>query len=398
MASPQEIFTELGRKYDWDEKVISWMTHADGLAAKNLDAFMYATTTEAEVAGIVEAIGVTNKFAQTSRIRQAWLALRKGKEEEASLKRKVADENDLDVLLPQPNLDSIADIFWDRYKIAYTPDVEPSDLLISRIVKEIEKRLLSLRDVWKVKTQAHFLKSQSKRTKVAECIEIVQPDALDDEVPNSDLPTYLCVLFTLLLAYARAGAAPLPGAPEREPRGSDTTLFVGCPFDVLEKYYHRAVVQSAKVKPSLALEWLSSKDEQERTIWVDKFRNGQDALGKVISTVFERREAMWEVSRDMLKGAGPDKPGKGPPVPPAPPGKGADRGGGSSSGGAGMPAKLADQLRDGSLICRKYNRGEKCGPECQMKHVCAAVCRNGRVCGARHPASQCNNKKVPRKQ
>ena len=153
MASPQDIFTELGRKYDCDEKVISWMTHADGLAAKNLDAFIYAITTEAEVAGIVEATGVTNKFAQTSRIRQAWLALRKGKEEEASLKRKVADENDLDVLLPQPNVDSIADIFWDRYKIAYTPDVEPSDLLISRIVKEIEKRLLSLCDVWKVKTR-----------------------------------------------------------------------------------------------------------------------------------------------------------------------------------------------------------------------------------------------------
>ena len=50
----------------------------------------------------------------------------------------------MDTLLPQLTLDGVWDQFWARYHLKFHASVEPSDFLISKCAKKLEKRLLTL--------------------------------------------------------------------------------------------------------------------------------------------------------------------------------------------------------------------------------------------------------------
>ena len=64
---------------------------------------------------------------------------------------------DMDDLLTASVLDDIEARHWnwDRYKMTWPPEIAPADVLISRIVRELEKCTLSVQMVLKVRTQAH---------------------------------------------------------------------------------------------------------------------------------------------------------------------------------------------------------------------------------------------------
>ena len=65
------------------------------------------------------------------------------------------DSIDMDDLLAASVLDDIETRHWTRYKMTWPPNLAPSDTLISRIVRELKKRTLSVQVVFKVRTQAH---------------------------------------------------------------------------------------------------------------------------------------------------------------------------------------------------------------------------------------------------
>ncbi len=48
----------------------------------------------------------------------------------------------------------------------YPSYAEPSDFLVSRVAKEMSKRMLTLQPVWKVRTMAHQMAAERKRQKV----------------------------------------------------------------------------------------------------------------------------------------------------------------------------------------------------------------------------------------
>ena len=127
--------------------------------------------------------------------------MRQTKDEQEAIKRKGVDETDLDILLPQPELDSIAYRHWARYKMTWPPEIQPCDLLISRVTKEIDKIILSIRDVSKIKTVDQMQKTSRKRLKVAEGIEILQGEA-DQDAEVSSATSYIQALLTLLIAYS----------------------------------------------------------------------------------------------------------------------------------------------------------------------------------------------------
>ena len=54
---------------------------------------------------------------------------------------------------------------------ARPPELAPADLLVSRISREIDKRMLSIKEVFQVRTQAHQLRASRKHTRVGEGIE-----------------------------------------------------------------------------------------------------------------------------------------------------------------------------------------------------------------------------------
>eukprot|EP00972_Heterocapsa_arctica_P068181 10068413-Heterocapsa_arctica.AAC.1 len=65
--------------------------------------------------------------------------------------------------------------------MTWPPEVAPGDLIVSRHSREIGKRLLSVRDVLKVRSQAQQQRATRKRTRITEGLEFVGTDAKEVE-------------------------------------------------------------------------------------------------------------------------------------------------------------------------------------------------------------------------
>ena len=258
---------------------------------------------------------------------------------------------------------------------------------MSRLAKELEKRVLSVRDVWKCKTLEHQLRRQKRKTQVTASISLVQDDDDDDVSTPKTLQVYFDLLQSLLYAYAIAGVQRQATAPAQELRTTDSASVVQAPLDILLRYFWRAVKQVQQLPPAKQLTWLISKDQAERSRWVDVYRNSSLELGQVVSQVFSQREAMWEISEDALSPVRPKttaaeeqrKQGEQQPR------KGQGKGSGSS--GATAQLQLSMTFKDGTNVCQGWNSSKGClNKSCPDKHLCAVLLPSGRVCGGRHPA------------
>jgi hypothetical protein len=382
MATPDasQLFSELGAQFDLDPKVTAWLTSPDGLAAKRLDDLLYACS-EDGIDKLVEAAKPSNLLLSTSRLRQAWRSLKKARDEEDVIKRAGQDTIDMDDLLTASVLDDIEARHWARYKMTWPPEIAPADTLVSRIVREFEKRTLSVQMVLKVRTQAHQQKDVRKRTRVAEGLEMVSAVVSHDAPPS--LHNYMTGLMTLLIAYSKAGCKLRAGAPATEPKTTDSTRIVECPLDVLMRYYYRVQDRAFSLPYHMALGWIQRKDEAERTVWIDRFRNSTESLGEIILHTLQTREAMWELPAPEVRmakpsvGARPELKRKGIPT-------------ASSKTKQDKPQgrKRAEATRDGAKLCRGFNQG-KCSfaaGKCNYAHRCSFLKPNGEACGGQHAA------------
>ena len=383
----QQVFQDIGNQFLWEPVVVQWLTDPGGLGCVGVNDFMYAATDEAGVADLVRMInGVTNIHQQISRVKQAWVALRQAYSDQEALKRKRQDDTDLDSLLQQPVLDSLSDMFHARCHLTLPPHLAPSDALVSRLAKELDKRVLSVRDVWKSRTLEHQLKRQKRKTQITSSFPLVQDDDDEDVSVQRTVHNYLELLHTLLLAYGIAGVNRLPMAPAAELRTTDSTTCVQAPLDILMRYFWRAQRQVHMLPHNRQLMWLTTKDEQERSKWVDIYRNSGLELGQVVSQVFSQREAMWEIDQEVPSpkrgqaAGGEGGKGSGGKAPPA-------KSTSSASGSGTGQLKTASTFKDGTTVCAGYNSSKGCNDKkCQDKHLCAVVLPSGRVCGGRHPA------------
>ena len=182
-----------------------------------------------------------------------------------------------------------------------------------------------------------------------------------------------------------AGCAGVTGAPDAAQElnlGADTAKFLNVPLDVIYKYYFRAK-RSVTVMPiSQRLCCLQTRDVEERSEWVSKFRESTMSLGQVICEVYTSRDAHWSAP-------GPTTPDKKTAAPTA---------------ASPSPLKLgkpingkhaATAMKDSAKLCPQYQRGGCKAKLCpQGAHRCAAVLRKDRVCGAfNHGATNCTNKR-----
>ena len=317
------------------------------------------------------------------------------------MKMRGQNETDLDVLLPQLELDGLDAYFWARYKVRYPAWVRPSDLLISRLSREIGKRLLSIHDIWKTRSLLHQKKSKQKKQKVGD-VEIVTGEQEDPEHVSRDVGTYLNLLFTLMLAFAMAGAEPHPHPPtEPEVKGSSTVKYVLVPLDIVCNYLFRIQEKLMKVPHAQQLEWLTTRDERERAMWVDRYRDSGKTLGAVIEEVFHMKEAMWEYgeSSSPVKALPPPKHVP-PPQPPKKIHDNAHKNQRQGHQGGGKKIKtIKHYLKDNTKLCPDWQKGSCKNPmhSCPKgKHMCGAVEVGGRVCGGRHTPAKCTNKGVER--
>ena len=222
-------------EFDLDPTVTTWLTSQDGLAAKSLDDLLCACTEEG-VENLVKAAKPGTVFLAETRLRQAWRSLKRARDNDEVIVRSGRDTIDMDDPLATSVLDDIEALHWARYTMTWPLDIAPSDTVISLIVRELEKRTLSVREVLKIRTQSHQQKAVRKRTKVAEGLEMFSSTAEQDAA--STLHNYMTNLLTLMIAYSKAGSKLRADAPPSETKTGDSTKVVECPLDALMRYYY----------------------------------------------------------------------------------------------------------------------------------------------------------------
>ena len=278
---------------------------------------------------------------------------------------------------------------------------------MSRCGRELDGRLLSVTDIWKIKTLMHQVSTRHKRKQVGTDLFTMEEE--QSVAVSRTTAHYLEQLHTYLLAIAIAGSSkPTTMPTEVEAFGSDQTKYCCAPWDVLEGYYFRAMRAAQCIPEQFRLSWLERTDVAERAHWVSQFREGTDTIGHVIATVMERRSAHWDVpmfGAPSFSGRGqdrgppgnfnsPERPNKAPRTDtpkrandrvwsPAPPGRELQQG------------EVATHLKDGKALCPDFQRG-KCNQKTHCSkglHRCGNVTSKGRICGINyHCAKDCRQK------
>ena len=365
---------------------------------------------------------------QIARVRRAWASVRQDglRKEKRNTTSSVAE---LDVFLEEGTLREVKVQFWRRYKTKYPVDVNPSDQLLSRCYRELDKRLLTVFDIWKVKNLLHQVMSTKKRRQVGTDLYTFEEEA--EVTVGYGVDEYLARLYTYLLALSVAGSNKVPGSPNEEVFVNDSAKFVKVPWDVLQAYHFRATRTVALLPEASRLAWLEQRDVSERAVWVSQFREGEETLGQVVQSVMEKRGAHWDApmlntvirpnptfqqqqpsssqqqtqgnpkkQKGQQKGRGdqsPQKPFKQFEQPSQKPHRGEQptSTNPSSSSAKMATGTIASQLRDGTVLCLDFNEG-KCGEKgssCSKgAHKCGKILRGGRPCGMNfHGAHNCRN-------
>ena len=378
-------------KYGVDKKISVWLLGTDGFGMVRMEDLMYALKEEPAAAAMVKAAGISGtgpELQQASRLRQAYAAMKKAEDEQDAIKKRGMDETDLDSLLPQLVLDDMGDRHYTRYHMCYPPWIFPSDQLLSRLSREMDKRLLRMQDVFKVRSQAQMSRAQKKKTVLDEGVEVTHNEADDHTYEAQTLKAYLSKLLTLIIAYVVAGSRRLTNQPATaEKRGLASTAYVDAPMDVMFRYYYRVQKFALDLPGSIALKLTQSRDEAEREVWVDRHRNSEKTLGEIVMQAMETRDALWQIPEDVrekikLPISAPDRSNSTSNK--------RDREG--KPKGKMSEEHVSYKFKNGTALCKMYQWGQCSNQNCGRKHLCGRIYTNGRVCGQRHPAISCTHK------
>ena len=172
VSDPAAVFKALGDKFMLDEKVVKFFVETEKLTS--LKEFVAMATSEAELSDIIKAVpNLERVIQQTARLRLAWAAVKDASDKAVAVSKQDEQPEDLDKLLPQKELEDIDDLFWSKHHLTFEPDDTPSDGLVSRVAREIVKRLLTSRDVWATKTLTFQQRHERKTTRIADGIDLV---------------------------------------------------------------------------------------------------------------------------------------------------------------------------------------------------------------------------------
>lgn len=364
---------------------------AEGLS--HLEELRFFFDNEEHVGRWVAKLGLGDKtMLETSRLRRAWAAVRLYFSTSEQDRSKVA-LTDLDTMLEDGELRDVKQAFWKRYRQRFPAEVHPADSLLSRVSRELSKRMLCVFAIWKVRSLYFQLTTVQRKRKLGD--NLYTEEAETEEAISKDADTYLDKLYTLLLAYSMAGVHPLPGTdPAKEVALSASSVeFVGVPLDVAMAYYFRAKKCVTALPPSRRLHWLQAKDVEERSEWVTRFREGTSPLGVIIKQVMEARDAHWVVtSAAVTNGAGEQQAtgGTGQAALPPPPPQISHFREGPKVGGK----RVAAVLKDGTKLCPDFQVGKCSSKSCAKgAHKCGVIVRSQRACGSPgHGAHQCRER------
>ena len=389
-TSGEEALRTLGKHFKLHQQVVDYLLKAQ---IEDLEEFRFFWDSEAKIEPWVLKIGIADETArniQLARLRRAWAAVRLWYQQAEQDRSKVAT-TDLDTLLQDSELRDFKLMFWVRYRHRFPPEIHPADATLSRVSREMSKRMLCVFSVWKVRSLQFQLHTTNKRRKLAD--GLFTEEAEEEDAASQDWESYLDKLQTLMIAYSMAGVTPVPGAPTASTEaalGADAVKYVQAPLDIMMAYFYRAKRTTCFLPVSKRLSWLMARDAEERAEWVARFRESTCTLGQVVKEVFVARDAHW------IPSLVPQAPA---PAETAPAGSEANPPAanffqlGKSINGK-MVAKV---LKDGSKLCQSFQHGQCTNkPPCALgQHRCGLVVKKERVCVASgHGAAACKNKAI----
>ena len=291
-TTTEDAFTKLATNFKLSEVVKDALIRSK---LENLEEFRFLFDEESKVEPWVVKLKLGDDHTvQAARLRPAWSAVRLYFQQSEQDRSKVT-ASDLDSMLGDTELRDTKLQFWRRYRQRYPAEVHPSDATLSRVTREMSKRMLCVFNIWKVRSLQFQLHTSTKKRKVGE--NLFTEDKEDEEQCDQDWETYLNKLHTLLLAYSMAGSSPLaPPAGDAtgfDSLGADATKYLEVPLDVAMAYFWRAKRTTCVLPMSKRLQWLKSRDTEERSEWVSRFRESTDTLGVIIKEVMVARDAHW---------------------------------------------------------------------------------------------------------
>ena len=393
-ATANQLFTELAKNFKLHDAVRDALINSQ---IENLDEFRFMFDQENKVDLWLQKLSLGDeKVLQGARLRRAWFAVRLYFQQAEQDRSKVS-LSDLDSMLEETELRDTKVAFWRRYRQRYPADLHPSDATLSRVTRELTKRMLCVFSVWKVKSLQFQLHTTNRKRKLSENL-FTEEHAEDDATPQN-WETYLDKLHTLMIAYAMAGTSALPLSPLPAPQsdaalGADSTQFVAIPLDIVMAYFFRAKRTSAALPAGKRLEWLQARDTDERAEWVSKFRESTLPLGAVIKEIMTTRDAHWILAPAMCAAVAevPSASGGGGSPP---------KQSGASQFSLGKPINgrpVAKVMKDGTKLCQAFQHGQcKSKSGCTLgQHRCGLVTKKERVCGSPgHGATTCRNSSKP---
>ena len=215
-GSPEEILKKLGDNFSLDDGVVEALLR---LGVESLQEFRFLWASEQAIETWVAKLGLGDKaLLMTARVRRAWAAVGLYYRQVEQDRSKIA-LSDLDTMLGETELRDTKQQFWRRYKMRFPPEIHPADTTISRVAREMQKRMLCVYNIWRVKTLQFQLTTSQKKRKLSEGLFLEDGD--DEEVVTHDVDNYLDRLFTLMLAYAMAGCSG--GRPEHPTQRKSST-------------------------------------------------------------------------------------------------------------------------------------------------------------------------------
>ena len=391
-GSREATFTVLAADFGFDDKIKDIFLKGP---METLEDFRYYFADEKEIDAFVaseETLEGPEQRIQIARVRQAWAAVRQDglRKEYRNTISSVDNPQWLtqDDFLEEGTLREAKVQFWKRYKAKYPMEAKPSDQLLSHCYREIEKRRLTVYDIWGVKTLLHQVTTFRMRRKTKQADTDLY--TFEDEVyPLHGVEKYLVKLHAYLLALSIAGSSRVQGAPVEEEVGNDADKFTKVPWDVLQAYYFRASRAVMSMPEASRLAWLEGRDIAERAVWVSRFREGNETLGQVVQAVMKKKGAHWDTPitychNMVVRPSQAPQSWRGPTMLPP-----------SHNPKKMTPGTTAAALRDGNALCPHWNAGE-CkwnpkGSSCDKGlHRCSRVNKKGRPCGMRfHGAHNC---------
>ena len=390
-GTPEQSLASLGINFNLDDVIVKGLIKEK---IANLEEFRFFFHDGSQVETWVTKIGVTDdKMVQVARLRRAWSAVSLFYQTAEQDRSKVVTA-DLDSMLDEGELRDSKTAFWKRYRLKFPTEVHPADTTVSRVSRELSKRMLCVFNLWKVKTLQFQLTTNQKKRKLGENLYTEEVD--EDEPCSHNVESYLDRLYTLLLAYAIAGVAPPQGsgvdATKEATLGADSTEFSAVPLDVCRSYWFRAKRTCYQVPLAKRMAWLQARDQEERAEWTSRFRESTLTLGVIIKEVFQARDAHWipPVGSEPTGGSG----GVALAVPSGKPTSTTSSPSKFVAGKMVNGKRVAKVMKDGTILCQNYQRGD-----CKQKgkcangaHRCGVIIRGERVCGAPgHTAATCRS-------